>query len=106
MAVPCGPPAAVAAARLAAMALGSKTAWGLLTPLGTSRPACGGSWTPATCAWILAASLEASTEPSTEVPIVPPICRQNWIWLVATPRDWRGGAFLTACEGEGRGGPR
>src|SRR2546429_7163005 len=101
MAAACGPPAAVAVARRAAIAPGPKTVCGLLTPLGTNRPACGGRWRPATCAWMLAASLEASSEPSTDVPIVPPICRQNWIWLVATPRNWRGQAILTARQNNG-----
>src|SRR2546430_6008873 len=101
MAAAWGPLAAVAGAGRAAMAPGSKTVCGLLAPLGTNRPACGGRWRPATCAWMLAASLEASSEPSTDVPIVPPICRQNWIWLVATPRNWRGQGVLGGPQENG-----
>src|SRR2546423_12399664 len=98
MAAACGPPAAVAAARRAAIAPGSKTVCGLLTPLGTNRPACGGRWRPANCAWMLAASLEASSVPRTDVAIVPQIFRHNWIWLAATPSHLRGNAVLGGLD--------
>ena len=34
----------------------------------------------------------ASTAPRMALPTVPPRFRQNWIWLEATPRYWRGSA--------------
>src|SRR5581483_4944984 len=70
-------------------------------PLGRCAMTCGGPCADESRDARLSGRRFASTAPRIELPTVPPRFLQNWIWLDATPRYFRGSATCTAVRYSG-----
>src|SRR5258706_15970466 len=89
----------------AAILAGSKMACGLVLADRFDTIA-GGRLSAAMFSWIFFGRSCERIAPKIATPMVPPMLRQNWIWLETTPRYWRGTAACEALIYSGNVAPR
>ena len=81
--------------RVAARRTGSNRVWVFPAPEGARARAGGGRSSASMPAAMFTGRRCERIEPRTAVPMVAPMLRKNWTWLVATPTSFRSTAAWT-----------